>query len=220
MANFGLRGSSRKHWSAFARAGQESIFVDVSEQVNKNQNWLGCIPLLHRNGHVVELEWTVSIYSTSGVLLALIADVTEKRRIAAEKESLLQSERSARTAAERANRLKDEFLATLSHELRTPLNAVVGWSQVLQMRAPSAEDLAEELEAISRNAKAQAELVSDLVDVSRIMSGKLRLDIQKIDAAAVIHDALMSVTPAAQAKGVLSLIYPVHYLYPSRVWFR
>lgn len=192
-----------KHCSAFARTGHEADFFSISDEVNQNQKWLGSIPMRHRDGHSVELEWTVSLHSTPGVLLGLIADVTEKRKIEMEKEFLLQSERAARSAAEHANRLKDEFLATLSHELRTPLNAIVGWSQVLQMRTPSPGDLVEGLEAISRNARAQAELINDLLDVSRIMSGKLRLDVQTTDPVALIRDALASVSPAAQAKGVL-----------------
>jgi PAS domain S-box-containing protein len=191
-----------KHCSAFARAGQEAELIEISSKLNSQQQWLGSLPVLHRDGHIVELEWSISMHSTPRVFLALTSDVTEKRRIEAEREYLLQSERSARNAAERANRLKDEFLAMVSHELRTPLNAVVGWSQVLQMSPPSSEDLAVGLEAISRNAQVQAELINDLLDVSRIMSGKLRLDVKRINPVDIVHDALVSVLPAAQTKGV------------------
>ncbi|MES2788528.1 MAG: ATP-binding protein, partial [Planctomycetota bacterium] len=191
-----------KHCSAFARAGHESKIVEISELLQLETAWCGSLPLVHRGGHIVELEWSISIHSAPNVLLAIISDVTEKRRIESEREHLLESERSARTASERANRLKDEFLATLSHELRTPLNAIVGWSQLLQMQPPTAKDLAQGLEAIARNAKLQSELINDLLDVSRIISGKLRLDMQRIDPVAIVHDALISVTPAAQAKGV------------------
>ncbi len=191
-----------RHSSAFARAGHESRIVEISECLQRDGTWCGHLPVLHRDGHLIDLEWSISIHSAPNVLLAIVADVTEKRRIAAEREQLLESERSARTAAERANRLKDEFLATLSHELRTPLNAIVGWSQVLQLRTPTAEELAEGLETIGRNARVQAELINDLLDVSRIISGKLRLDIQQIDPGTIVHDALVSVTPAARAKGV------------------
>ena len=192
-----------KHCSAFARAGHESRIVEIAETLENSPTWIGSLPLLHSDGNIVQLEWSVSIHSAPNVFLGIAADVTEKRRIEAEREQLLESERSARTAAERANRLKDEFLATLSHELRTPLNAIVGWSQVLQMRTPTSEELAEGLEAIGRNAHVQAELINDLLDVSRIISGKLRLDIQQIDPATIVHDALVSIAPAAQAKGVL-----------------
>lgn len=191
-----------KHCSAFARAGHETRIVEISKHLQQHTAWCGSLPLLHRDGHIVELEWSISIHSAPNVLLAIISDVTDKRRIESEREHLLESERSARTAAERANRLKDEFLATLSHELRTPLNAIVGWSQLLQMQPPTEKDLAQGLEAIARNAKLQSELINDLLDVSRIISGKLRLDIHPIDPAAIVHDAIISVTPAAQAKGV------------------
>src|SRR6202020_91247 len=125
-----------------------------------------------------------------------------RRRIDEERERLFASERAARAEAEKANRLKDEFLATLSHELRTPLNAIVGWSQLLRRGPVDAEELAEGLEAIERNAKAQTQLIGDLLDVSRIPSGKLRLDIQPVDPAAMINGALDAVTHAAAAKNI------------------
>ncbi len=109
---------------------------------------------------------------------------------------------AARAEAERANRLKDEFLATLSHELRTPLNAIVGWSQLLRRGPVGSEELAEGLEAIERNAKAQTQLIADLLDVSRITSGKLRLDIQPVDPAAMIDGALDAIKHAAAAKNI------------------
>ena len=88
---------------------------------------------------------------------------------------LLESERAARAEAERANRIKDEFLATLSHEVRTPLNAVLGWSNLLQIESPKPEDLKQGLEAIERNARVQAQIIEDLLDMSRIISGKVHL---------------------------------------------
>jgi signal transduction histidine kinase len=108
----------------------------------------------------------------------------------------------AKNEAETANRLKDEFLATLSHELRTPLNAVLGYTQMLRGGAIGAERLPSVLETIERNAKLQEQLVSDVLDVSRIITGKLRLDVRPVDLAGVIQDALETVAPAAAAKGV------------------
>ncbi|HEY7286917.1 MAG TPA: ATP-binding protein [Vicinamibacterales bacterium] len=108
----------------------------------------------------------------------------------------------AKTQAEEANRLKDEFLATLSHELRTPLNAVLGYTQMLRGGMIDSERLPAVLETIERNARLQEQLVSDVLDVSRIITGKLRLDVRALDLRQVIEDAIGTVTPAAAAKGV------------------
>lgn len=101
-----------------------------------------------------------------------------------------------------ANRLKDEFLATLSHELRTPLNAILGWTQLLRGNPPHHEDVAHGLEVIERNVKAQSRLIEDLLDVSRITSGKLRLNVRPIEIAVVVCGAVDSVRPAAEAKAI------------------
>ena len=128
-------------------------------------------------------------------------DITQQRRHEQEREELLNSERAARSAAEHASHLKDEFLATLSHELRTPLNAILGWSQLLGMN-PDKPDLEQGLDAIQRNARAQTKLIEDLLDMSRIISGKVRLDVQWMDLAGVIDAAVDAVRPAAEAKGI------------------
>ena len=137
-------------------------------------------------------------------------DVTEQRRHAAAREELLASERAARTReqaarteAERQSRVKDEFLATLSHELRTPLNAILGWSQVLRSgRKSDPEDMRRGLETIERNARAQTRIIEDLLDMSRIISGKIRLDVQPVHLGSVLEAAAGTVRHAADAKGV------------------
>ena len=130
-------------------------------------------------------------------------DVTARKKADVEREALLASERAARTEAERVSRTKDEFLATLSHELRTPLNAIVGWSQILRSDgASNPEDLSEGLQVIERNARVQAQLIEDLLDMSRIISGKVRLNVQPVDLSEVINAAEASVLPAAEAKGI------------------
>ena len=130
-------------------------------------------------------------------------DITAHKAADREREELLTSERAARTQAEHSSRMKDEFLATLSHELRTPLNAIVGWSQLLRSDGvPTAEDLAEGLTVIERNARVQTQLIEDLLDMSRIISGKVRLNVQPVDVAAVIDAAIASVGPAAAAKAI------------------
>lgn len=191
-----------KHGSAFVDSTHEAKIVEISRELEQVGTWSGSLPLLRSDGQPVHLDWHVSLHSEPSIRLAIVSDVTERQQLDAEREHFLTSERAARVAAEKANRLKDEFLATLSHELRTPLNAIIGWTQVLQFRPPSATDLAEGLAIIERNAKIQAELINDLLDVSRIMSGKLRLNIQPIDPAVMVRDAMASVMPAAQAKGV------------------
>ena len=129
------------------------------------------------------------------------SDVTNLKRIEEERVRLLEAERSARVAAERSGYLKDEFLATLSHELRTPLNAILGWAQLL-LRRQLDEELSEGLGVIERNSRAQSQLVEDLLDMSRIISGKLRINVQQVDLAEVIREAVESVQPSADARGV------------------
>ncbi len=125
------------------------------------------------------------------------------KRSADERARLLEAERTARAEVERISLLKDEFLATLSHELRTPLNAVLGWSEVL-LRHSNKEDAAMQrgLETIARNARAQAQLIEDLLDMNRIVSGKIRLDVQRIELASIVEAAIESVRPSAIAKAI------------------
>ena len=132
----------------------------------------------------------------------LMKDVTDKRRAEAEREHLLLSERAARSEAERASRMKDEFLATLGHELRTPLNAILGWSQVLRCLPGANPEIDDGLKVIERNARAQAQIIEDLLDMSSIISGKVRLDMQKVELASIVTAAINGVRPAAAAKGI------------------
>ena len=141
--------------------------------------------------------------------LTIIEDVTE--RVAREAElhaqiearsRLLSSEKLARSEAERANRLKDEFLATISHELRNPLNAIMGWAHMLRLGKLTQANTERAVETIYRNAKSQAQLVADLLDVSRIISGKLRLDVRTVDLIYIVNAAMDSIRPAAEAKGI------------------
>src|SRR5260221_4928226 len=120
----------------------------------------------------------------------------------AEKARLLESERIARAEAERASHMKDEFLATLSHELRTPLNAVLGWATVLRSKKHLDLEFVQGLETIDRNARVQAQIIDDLLDMSRIISGKVRLDVQQIDLPAVVFEAVDTMRVSASAKGV------------------
>ena len=141
--------------------------------------------------------------------LTIIEDVTERVAREAELQAqiearsrLLSSEKLARSEAERANRLKDEFLATISHELRNPLNAIMGWAHMLRLGKLTEPTAERAVETIYRNAKSQAQLVADLLDVSRIISGKLRLDVRTVDLIYIINAAIDSIRPAAEAKGI------------------
>ena len=128
-------------------------------------------------------------------------EIAERQRAEERREALLTSERAARSEAERATRLKDEFVATMSHELRTPLNAIVGWASILR-RDRRLETVMQGVEVIERNAKLQARMVEDLLDMSRILSGKLAMELQRTDLAAVIEAAVTAIQPVADAKNV------------------
>ena len=133
---------------------------------------------------------------------SLRAEVEERKRIEADRLTLLQSEQAARAQAEAVNRLKDEFLATLSHELRTPLNAILGWSHLLTSGRADPAMVDRAIGVIRNNATAQSQLIEDILDVSRIIGGKLRLNIARVQLREVIEAALDSVTPAAAAKAI------------------
>lgn len=129
-------------------------------------------------------------------------DITDRKRIEREHQELLERERAARAAAEEANRLKDEFLATLSHELRAPLSAISGWSHLLSSGSLADGDHARALDAIQRGVESQTQLINDLLDVSRVVAGKMRLDVRPIKLVDVIEQAVETVRPAAAAKRV------------------
>ena len=141
-----------------------------------------------------------------GLLLQRSAELAEQNRTlrftTAEREKLLEAERAARGEAERVGRMKDEFVATLSHELRTPLNAVLGWSQILRRTPGLSPDAAATVEVIERNARLQGRMIEDLLDVSRIVSGKIRLDLQPLALSDVASAAVDTVRPTAETKGV------------------
>ena len=159
-----------------------------------------------KDGGLVDVSITVSpIRNADGVIVGaskVARDITDRTRVDKERDEMLAREREARAEAEAANRGKDEFLATLSHELRTPLNAILGWTQVLSNARHDPDTVDRALETITRNAKQQARLVKDLLDLSRILGGKLRLDFRPVDLVAVLTAALETIRLEANAKGV------------------
>jgi PAS domain S-box-containing protein len=165
-----------------------------------------------RTGDVRDVELRVALVRDDQgfplMCLAVLQDVTDHKRALEqaaqtqrEREQLLVEAQQAHRKAEAANRVKDEFLATLSHELRTPLNAVLGWTQILRGKHDD-PGTRHALDVIERNADAQARLIDDLLDVSRIITGKLRLNPEPVDIATVARAALESVAPAAAARGL------------------
>ncbi len=135
-------------------------------------------------------------------VLGIAHDITDQRELEAQREQLLEAERAARQEGERLAMIKDEFLATLSHELRTPLAAIVGWAGVLKRSLDNAEVVRRGVDAIARNGAAQARLIGDLLDMNRIVSGKLTVDMALIDGKLIGTTAMDSLRPTAEAKGV------------------
>ncbi|WP_168060369.1 PAS domain-containing hybrid sensor histidine kinase/response regulator [Candidatus Manganitrophus noduliformans] len=178
--------------------------ADVPKEVALGLRSAGVWRHRKKDGTIIEVEITRSpiVFKGRKALLILASDVTERRRAEEERVGLLAREQQARREAEAANRAKDEFLATVSHELRTPLNAIYGWARLLQMGDLDRETVTSAYETIERNAKAQAQLIDDLLDVSRIIAGKLRLDVRSIALKPVIEAAIETVQTAANAKGI------------------
>jgi PAS domain S-box-containing protein len=160
-------------------------------EVEKDGRWFEIVadPVLDEAGEVSAVVRTVK-------------DITERKQAEARMNDLLAREQAAREEAEQVNRVKDEFLATLSHELRTPLNAIVGWAHVLRAGGLDPASTTRAIETIGRNANLQAQLISDILDVSRIIAGKLRLELRAVDLTDVVAEALETVQPAATAKGI------------------
>lgn len=129
-------------------------------------------------------------------------EITERKQAEVEREQLLQREQAAREEAEKANRIKDEFLAVLSHELRSPLNPILGWSKLLQTQQFDQATTKRALETIERNAKVQVQLIEDLLDISRIIRGKLSLNVQPVSLETIIQAAIETVNLSAQAKSI------------------
>jgi PAS domain S-box-containing protein len=135
-------------------------------------------------------------------VLSISRDITDRQQAEAERERLLKQEQEARAEAERANRIKDEFLAILSHELRSPLNPILGWVKLLQTRKFDAAKTQEALASIERNAKLQTQLIDDLLDIARILRGKLALNVRAINLGFILQSAMETVKAAANAKSI------------------
>src|SRR5215213_172629 len=161
--------------------------------------------MMHKDGREVWVEaQSIVVCDENGPIgmRGVTLDITAAVKAEIERAELLERESHARQEAEEASRLKEEFLATVSHELRTPLNAVVGWSRLLRSGQLDVDGAAHALEVIERNAAAQRQIIEDLLDVSRIITGKLRINTQPVDLLLIIHAAIDAVRPAAEAKEI------------------
>src|SRR5262249_37497541 len=132
----------------------------------------------------------------------IFRDITERRLAEKERSKLLVSERAARENAEAASRSKDEFVAMILHEIRSPLNSILGWAQMLRRGKLDQADTERATEIIERNAKSQSQLIEALLDISRVISGKLTLNVRSVELAQIIEAAMDSIRPAAEAKSI------------------
>jgi signal transduction histidine kinase len=171
-------------------------FAAVLKLVTALASWATVIALFKILPKALELPGVMKLNAQ------LKQEIAERKSIEQERESLLAREQTARAEAERASRLKDDFLSTVSHEIRTPLNAILGWAQILRGPNVTQADLEQGLEVIERNSRAQTRLVNDLLDMSRIVSGKVKLEVQPVDLVATLRAALNSARPAAEAKEI------------------
>ena len=162
------------------------------------------LPLQTIDGELREVEFVSNVYEESGdqVIQCNIRDITERKQADEVRRRLLESEQAARSEADLANGVKDQFLALLSHELRTPLTSILGWSDLLTTGKLDAAATKRALEIIVRNSRAQRQLIDDLLDVSRIITGKLRLDVGPVELIRIIEAVVEGVRPAADAKNI------------------
>jgi PAS domain S-box-containing protein len=162
------------------------------------------LPLQATNGKLRDVEFVSNVYEEDShhVIQCNIRDITDRKRGEEERTVLLAAAQSARAEADSANGIKDEFLATLSHELRTPLTSILGWSHLLTDGKLDKQQTARAIETIARNARAQRRLIDDLLDISRIMTGKLCLDVRAVKLAPLIQGVVDDVRPAADARSI------------------
>ena len=184
----------------------EEVFHDILSELVRVGHYAGETICRTKNGEERTIE--VSIFTMRSGLgepqcyVSIERDITSRKRTEEKLAQLLMRERAARADAEKANRLKDEFLATLSHELRTPLNAVIGWSRILKAGRLDNENSLHAIAVIERNAWAQKQIIEDILDVSRVITGKLQLHLGPVDLISVVAAALDAVRPALEAKDI------------------
>ena len=163
--------------------------------------WHGDTTLVRPDGRPLQVQWSISQQVGRGLRIATAVDVTDKHELERRRHEVLEREQVARAQAERHSRTKDDFIAVLSHELRTPLNAIIGWVHILKRRGAEPETM-RGLDTIERNVKTQARIISDILDVSRINSGKLQLERLPVDPAELVRNSLSALGPTIAERGV------------------
>ena len=191
-------------WDELTPQEWQDVDRQVIEEIKSNRV---CNPFekeyLRKDGSRVAIVLGASLLNNSGNTgVSFILDITERKRIEKERAQLLISEQEAREQAEAANRAKDDFVAMVSHDLRSPLNAILGWSQILQQKGSDEVIRNRAIEIIERNAKAQNALIEDLLDISRIVQGKLELQINSVNLQSIVKEAIDSAYPMAIAKNI------------------
>jgi len=195
------------------------VAADILERLASDETLHGYEARLRaKDGSIKHVLINSSVYREDGRFVhsrCFVRDVTDWKAAQAERDSLLLRERAAREESDRANRMKDEFLAIVSHELRTPLNAIMGWTHVVRSAAvPNPDQTRRALEVIERNARIQTQIVSDVLDISRITSGKLLLNPTQVDAKQIVTAAVESARPSADARQItLDASLPLDPLY-------
>lgn len=192
----------QQHWQeAMATNLPYQLEYRLWHTVDRAYRWhlIHCIPVKDPHGQIV--KW-----------FGTCADIHDRKQLEAERSELLQREHAAREQAEQASRTKDEFLAIVSHELRSPLNSMLGWAKLLRTRNLNPDTMTRALETIERNAQAQAQLIDDLLDISRMIRGNLRLNLMPVNLVAVIDAVLDVVRPTAEAKQIQLTFAADHHL--------
>jgi PAS domain S-box-containing protein len=194
-------------WLEAAHPDDAAGAVEAFQTANKNRAPFRVEYRLR--GASGEYRWTIDSaqprFGEAGEFLGYIGsifDITERKLAEQEREKLLAREKTLRAEAENANRLKDEFLATVSHELRTPLNSILGWASTVRQNNYNGEIMRRAFGVVERNARNQNQIISDILDVSRIITGKLNLNLQAVELSTAILAAIDTVRPAIDAKGI------------------
>jgi PAS domain S-box-containing protein len=195
-AMVGLLGRPREELlgrpiSDFAPADWAAFVAEKTAAGNQGSPWGGEFPLVRSDGSWIHLEWRMSSHVEPGLRIGIALDISERIQLEQRRREMLEREQAARAIAERHSRTKDDFIAVLSHELRTPLNSIVGWVHILKRRGGTPE-MMKGMDAIERSVKTQARIISDILDVSRINSGKLRLEQESADPAELVSASLSS----------------------------